>query len=112
MVLKSETMWHQAFRCLLSMTRFPEWELHIKKEAKYKERTQHARDDFQKEVAALAPKDLVYIYESGVDDNLTVEYGWAQKGQRSYAEQSGFRKQRLTLISGYCPNTKQLFAPL
>jgi len=40
-----------------------------------------------------------------------VQYGWAPKGQRSYAEQKGSRKKRLSLIAGYVYGQKEIIAP-
>ncbi|QGP55645.1 hypothetical protein PsalMR5_03105 [Piscirickettsia salmonis] len=43
---------------------------------------------------------LVYLDEVGVDDNIVVEYGWSAAGVRSYAEQAGFKRKRLSLVAG------------
>lgn len=40
-----------------------------------------------------------------------IQYGWAGKGERSYAEQSGFRKERLSIVAGYVYGTKEFIAP-
>lgn len=40
-----------------------------------------------------------------------VQYGWASEGKRSYAEQSGFKKERLSIVAGYVYGTKQFIAP-
>ncbi len=55
--------------------------------------------------------DLIYLDETGVDDNITVQYGWSIKGEKSYAEQSGFRKERLSIIAAYDHAKKDLIAP-
>jgi transposase len=46
-----------------------------------------------------------------MSDNLVVEYGWAVKGCKSYAEQPGFRSERVSIIAGYDYSNKQLIAP-
>lgn len=53
----------------------------------------------------------MYVDESGVDDNIVPQYGWAEKGIRSYAEQSGFRTKRLSIVAGYEYGTKSIVAP-
>lgn len=40
-----------------------------------------------------------------------VEYGWSEKGSKSYAEQSGFSSERVSIIAGYDYMNKQLIAP-
>jgi transposase len=51
------------------------------------------------------------VDESGTDDNIVPQYGWAEKGQRTYAEQSGFRGQRLSIVAGYLRNNGAIIAP-
>lgn len=53
----------------------------------------------------------MYIDETGVDDNIVPKYGWSLIGQRSYAEQSGFRRKRLSIIAGYEYHTGNIVAP-
>ena len=76
-----------------------------------KERKEIERQNFLNEIEQLNPNDLVYIDESGVDNNIVPQYGWAQKGFRSYAEQSGFKTQRLSIIAGYAYQSKTIIAP-
>lgn len=40
-----------------------------------------------------------------------MQYGWSCKGERSYAEQSGFKNERLSIVAGYVYGTKELLAP-
>ena len=40
-----------------------------------------------------------------------MQYGWSPKGKRSYAEQKGFKKQRLNIVAGYVRGQKKLLAP-
>ena len=40
-----------------------------------------------------------------------MQYGWAAKGVRSYAEQSGFKKKRLSIVAGYEYGSKSIVAP-
>ncbi|WP_155080275.1 IS630 family transposase [Piscirickettsia salmonis] len=54
---------------------------------------------------------LVYLDEVGVDDNIVVEYGWSAAGVRSYAEQAGFKRKRLSLVAGLKYSDKSLVAP-
>ena len=64
------------------------------------------------EIANIAPENLVYVDESGVDNNIVPQYGWSEKGNRSYAIQSGFRTERLSIVAGYEYSTKSIIAPL
>lgn len=53
----------------------------------------------------------MYVDESGVDDNVVVQYGWAEKGIRSYAEQAGFKRKRLSIVAGYEYGSRSILAP-
>lgn len=55
------------------------------------------------------PKDLVYLDESGIDDNEVYEYAWSKKGKRVYGLKHSHRKKRLSIISSL--NCKKLKAP-
>ena len=54
---------------------------------------------------------MIYIDETGINDNIVVQYGWSEKGVKSYAIQSGFRSERLSIIAGYQYSSKNLIAP-
>ena len=66
------------------------------------------REEFIKEIESISPEKLVYVDESGVDNNMTVEYGWSEKGKRSYAEKLGFASNRRNIIAGYNCVTKAI----
>ena len=55
---------------------------------------------------------LVYIDETGVDNNMSKLRGWAEKGCKSFTEALGFRTKRIRLIGGYCYGSKELVAPM
>jgi transposase len=63
-------------------------------------------------VAKIAPEDLVYIDETGIDNNMSSLYGWALRGVKSFAEVLGHSTVRKTLIAGYCYGSTQLVAPM
>jgi transposase len=63
------------------------------------------------EIESIAPENLVYIDESGVDNNIVPLYGWSEKGNRSYAIQAGFKTERLSIVAGYEYSTKSIIAP-
>ena len=54
----------------------------------------------------------MYCDEMGVSNNITTLRGWSEQGKRSYAEQIGFATERVNIVAGYIPETKQLVAPL
>lgn len=56
--------------------------------------------------------ELVYIDETGIDNNLSKLRGWAEQGVKSFTEALGFRTKRSTLIAGYCSGTKNMIAPM
>lgn len=54
---------------------------------------------------------LVYLDQTGVDENISALYGYAKKGERSYSFTNAVRKLRLSTIAGYRYNAKDLVAP-
>lgn len=88
------------------------WILHIKKEPKYKGRNEEDRKRFIEFINQPPLSNLVYCDEMGVSNNITTLYGWSEKGQRTYAEQTGFATERVNIVAGYIPETKELIAPL
>ena len=111
MGLISEIAWLLSYPCQPFTIRFPGFKLHIKKEPKYKQRNEILRNEFLNQIEKIALEDLVYVDETGIDDNIVVQYGWSEKGERSYAEQSGFKTERLSIIAGYVYGSKELIAP-
>lgn len=55
------------------------------------------------------PHSLVYLDESGIDDNEVYPYGWGPKGKRIHAMKRAERNKRLSIISAL--NDKNLKAP-
>ena len=71
------------------------------------------RQDYQKILSQIPKENLIYLDESGFDLNMKKEYGWKVRGQRLYDNRSGNRKgKRITVISAYSNQTKQLIAPM
>lgn len=56
------------------------------------------RTEFLREVAAIAPEDLVILDESGVTTSMTRLYGRAPRGERVVDQVPGGRWQVLTVI--------------
>jgi transposase len=94
------------------MILYIEWISHIKKEPKYKGRSEAARKAFIDFINQISPSNLVYCDEMGVSNNITTLYGWSEKGNRSYAEQIGFATEKVNIVAGYIQGTKELIAPL
>jgi len=72
----------------------------IKTETKYEQKSKSRREDFIQKIDKIAPEKLVYLDETGFDDNIVMQYGWSGKGERSYVEQSGFENERLSIVAG------------
>ena len=71
------------------------------------------REEYQKILNQIPKENLIYLDESGFDLNMKKEYGWKTRGQRLYDNRSGNRKnKRITVISAYSNQTKQLIAPM
>lgn len=54
---------------------------------------------FQRELEALAGREVFYLDECGVEHRLYQEYGRAPRGERLYAEVAGSRRRRTSIIS-------------
>ena len=54
---------------------------------------------FGRELEALAGREVFYLDECGVEHRLHQEYGRAPRGERLYAEVSGSRRHRTSIIS-------------
>lgn len=63
-------------------------------------------------IKELDINNLIYIDETGVDNNISKLRGWSERGCKSFTEALGFRTKRITLIAGYCYGTKELVAPM
>ena len=63
------------------------------------------------EISAIDTDNLIYIDETGVDSNITVQYGWSLLGEKSYAEKDGFTKERVSIVAAYDYLKKDLIAP-
>jgi isftu1 transposase len=71
------------------------------------------REEYQKVLNQIHKENLIYLDESGFDLNMKKEYGWKIKGQRLNDNRSGNRKnKRITVISAYSNQTKELIAPM
>ena len=71
------------------------------------------REEYQKQLKQIPNNNLVYLDESGFDLNMKKDYGWKKKGQRLYDNKSGNRKnKRITVVSAYSNQTKNLIAPI
>lgn len=71
------------------------------------------REEYQRVLSQIPKENLIYLDESGFDLNMKKEYGWKARGQRLYDNKSGNRKnKRITVVSAYSNQTKQLIAPM
>ena len=57
-------------------------------------------------------KSLVFIYESGFEDNQDCIYACSKKGKKVYGEQEGKRGKRENLVAGRRKKEKDLRAPI
>lgn len=101
----------QSCRLILFTTRSEGLVSHIKKEPKYKQRSEACRKKYLAEIARIDPKKLVYVDETGADNNLVPLRGWAPVGERAYAEQIAFKTERLSTIAAYRRDSKEIIAP-
>src|SRR5687767_4894506 len=69
-----------------------------------------ARNEFIEKVTNIAREELVFIDESGIEDNACPLYGWSLKGSRCYGKRAFRHRRRISMIAGLCNG--QLIAPI
>lgn len=75
----------------------------------YKERNEEKRLEFKNKLQQIAPENIIYLDESGIDENSVKEYAWTKKGQTVIGERVGKYKQRTTIIAAL--NQGEIIAP-
>jgi len=58
-------------------------------------------------MSKIAPSRLVYVDESGMNDNDFYPYAYSFVGQRYYEAHPGHYKKRISMIGGLCENKFQ-----
>jgi putative transposase len=61
-------------------------------------------------VKVIPEKQLVFIDESGIEDNACRWHGWSLRGLRCYGERIYRHKRRVSMIAGLC--NKRIIAPI
>lgn len=74
--------------------------MYIKKVREYAERDEQKRQDFLEKLCKLDSSKIVYLDETGIEQQICREYGWVEKGQTLPLAVSGKRKRRINLIAG------------
>jgi transposase len=80
-----------------------------KKTFGYQERDPQKRAEFLSEISDIAPEDIVYADESGMDERDQYEYGYNECGKRFHALKTGKRQNRINMVAALCNG--QLLAP-
>ncbi len=62
------------------------------------------RSEFIEKIKFITKEKLVFIDESGIEDNACREYGWSRLWQRCYGEKIYQHKRRISMIAGLCNN--------
>ena len=63
------------------------------------------------ELSKIDVKKLVYVDETGTDNDIVPLYGWSEKGTKTYAEKLAFKTSRLSIVAGYRYDSKEMLAP-
>ena len=87
-----------------------------KKQLRYRERNREERIKYYHKlrnfIKKFGSKSLVFIDESGFEDNQDCIYAWSKKGKKVYGEQEGKRGKRENLIAGRRKKEKDLIAQI
>ena len=68
------------------------------------------REEYQKVIADISPKNLVYIDESGIEMTIVKDRGWGAKKEKLAGKKSGKYYERTNIIAGYV--NKKSIAPM
>ena len=58
------------------------------------------RNEFIEKIQQISKETLVFIDESGIEDNACREYGWSVEGTRCYGNKVYQHKSRISMIAG------------
>ena len=78
-----------------------------KKSQTYSERNEAKREQFLDKLKNISPSTIVYVDESGMNDNDFYPYAYSCKGKRFYEAHPGHYKKRLSMIGGLCKDQFQ-----
>jgi len=81
----------------------------LKKTFLYKERDEAQRKKFVEHIAKHSHQPLVYIDESGFDEQIVREYGRAPRCEKVMADKKGMKTKRINMIAGLL--NKKMIAP-
>ena len=74
---------------------------HTKKKTKrYEEQDPQKVDEYQKKIEGVAPENIVYIDETGIDNFLYREYARSFRGIPVYGAVKGRKYQRCSIVAG------------
>jgi len=68
----------------------------------YRERDEEKRRKFQHRIKRISPKNLIYLDETGIDEFLYREYGYAVRGEKVVGKISGKKFNRTNIVAGIC----------
>jgi hypothetical protein len=68
------------------------------------------RDEFISTISKIEKDRLVFLDESGIEDNSCSPCGWSNKGSRCYGAKQFQRQVRISMIGGL--HNKKLIAPV
>ena len=71
------------------------------------ERSETKRQEYNKKIKEIDAKKIVYVDESGMNDNEFYPYAYSPIGQRYYEAHPGHYKRRVSMIGGLCGNQFQ-----
>lgn len=73
-----------------------------KKSQTYSERSEEKRQAYLEEIANINPEKIVYVDESGMNDNDFYPHAYSAVGSRHYEAHPGHYTKRISMIGGLC----------
>ena len=72
-----------------------------KKSMRYQEQKVEEREKYEERLAQVEEANRVYLDEFGIDQRITREYGWAERGRKLIEQIKGKREKRINGIAAY-----------
>lgn len=73
-----------------------------KKSQTYSERSEEKRKAYLEKIERVEPEKIVYVDESGMNDNDFYPHAYSAVGSRYYESRPGHYKRRISMIGGLC----------
>ena len=72
----------------------------LKETFSYKESSEEEKKIFLEEIEKQDKRKLVYLDESVINQQITREYGWSNRGEQVFGKRLGKRFKKINIVAG------------